>query len=206
MKNFDQLLEISKQLLGPQGCPWDREQTLYTLQPYLLEETHELIEAIDKHDGPHIAEELGDVFYALIFIGQLAEQQGLFSLSEALEQVGQKLIRRHPHVFGNVKADTLAEIEKNWDAIKKEEKSHRKSVFEGIPPSLPALVRAQKIAKKVRKMGWQAPDLTIQDEEEAGKRLWELICSIEKQGIDAESALRRMLQNIEKRAGEVSTA
>ncbi len=148
MKEFESLLQIADRLLAPEGCPWDREQTLFTLEPYLLEETHELIEAIDQQSGSKMAEELGDVVYALIFIAKLGEKEGKFTLAEALRQVSDKLIRRHPHVFGEKKFESTDEIVKNWEAVKKSE--GKKSPIDGIPPTLPALSRAQKIIHKLK--------------------------------------------------------
>jgi MazG family protein len=203
MAPFDRLLEIADQLLAPGGCSWDREQTLFTLQPYLLEETHELIEAIDLQDPEKISEELGDVLYALVFIGKLSEGQKKFTIGEAIQKNCEKLIRRHPHVFGDLKVSSNEEIVKNWEEIKKKEKGHgeRKGLFDGIPPSLPALPRAQKMAGKMKKkkveiQHKQCLSKLPQSEEELGEMLWELTICADKMGIDAESALRRKLQEI----------
>ncbi len=185
MDEFNKLLAVADKLLSPEGCPWDREQTFFTLQPYLLEETHELIEAIDAQDGKKISEELGDVLYALIFIAKLGERDKLFNLNDSIRTVAEKLIRRHPHVFGNQKIDSTDEVVKNWDAIKKKE--GKKSPIEGIPPSLPALARAQKVIHKLK----LKKESTLASEEDLGERLWELIREADAKGIDAESALRR---------------
>lgn len=199
MKNFEKLLNIADVLLSPQGCAWDREQTLYTLQPYLLEEVHELIEAIDLQEGPKMAEEWGDVLYALVFIARLGERKNLFKLEEAIEGVSEKLIRRHPHVFGDKKVQSTEEIVQNWEEIKKKE--GRKSPIEGIPPSLPALARAQKVIHKLRRI--KSPlitedQLTVHSEKELGKRLWELVQAGDSKGYDAESALRRACLKVEE--------
>jgi MazG family protein len=200
LKEFTGLLEIAQRLMGPDGCPWDREQTFFTLQPYLLEETHELMEAIDELDSQKILEELGDVFYALIFIAKLAELEGRFTLSESLSAISEKLIRRHPHVFGDVQVSSIEEISKNWEEIKKTEKSQekRKKMFDGIPPSLPAIAKAQKMAKILRKRAGEPPatDVEFETEEELGENLWRLIAAAERKGMDAESALRRKLYQI----------
>jgi tetrapyrrole methylase family protein/MazG family protein len=200
MKEFTDLLGIADRLLGLNGCPWDREQTFFTLQTYLLEETHELIEALDSLDSQKIVEELGDAFYILIFISKLGEREGRFNVSEALTSVAEKMIRRHPHVFGGTQVSSSDDVVKNWEEIKKAEKSHekRKKIFDGIPPSLPLLARAQKMAKNLRK---KVPDLKTMDgefttEEELGAKLWNLMQAAEKKGIDAESALRRKLKNL----------
>lgn len=184
MEELDKLLGVADELLGPNGCPWDREQTLNTLQPYLLEETHELIEAIDTLDSSKIMEELGDVFFTLVFIAKLSEKAFGFGLERAICQVREKLVRRHPHVFGDLKISTTDELYTNWENIKKQE--GKKSPIAGIPPTLPALARAQKIIHKCKKK----PPQKITGEDFA-TRLWDLIQEAEENGIDAESALRR---------------
>jgi len=202
MREFDRLLDIADQLLGPKGCPWDKEQTFFTLQPYLLEEMHELIEAIDSLDSQKISEELGDCLYAIIFIGKLAEVEKRFNLPESIEAVSEKLIRRHPHVFGDVNVTSTEEIVRNWDEIKKKEKTgqERKKLFDGIPPSLPALPRAQKMAKKLRKKTGESEERSL-TEKELGDELWKLIQAAEILNLDAESALRRKLSEVEKETG-----
>ena len=198
MKELDQLLDVADKLLSEDGCPWDREQTLFTLQPYLLEETHELIEAIDKNSGKDMAEELGDVLYALIFIARLGEKEHLFSWAQAVKEVTEKLIRRHPHVFGNLTVQSTDEIVQNWEEIKKKEGKGRKSIFEGIPPTLPVLARSQKIVKKLHKVGRIKKTPVQLSEEEIGEKLFDLVRLAEDAGIDAESALRRVAQKVEK--------
>lgn len=184
MEELDKLLAVADQLLGPNGCPWDREQTFTTIQPYLLEETHELLEAIDTGDPSKILEELGDVLFTLVFISKLCEKAFAVDLAAAIRQVTEKLIRRHPHVFGDLKISTTDELYTNWEAIKKQE--GKKSPIAGIPPTLPALARAQKIIHKLKKLSPQK----ISGEDFAN-RMWELIKEAEENGIDAESALRR---------------
>src|SRR5579872_4545447 len=141
MKQFDALLEVADKLLSPGGCPWDRKQNFYSLQPYVLEEAHEVIEAVDSKDDKKIIEELGDLLYTVIFYGKLAELEGRFSLKEILEVIKEKLIRRHPHIFGDVKVEDADEVLRNWEAIKRQESGHekRKSAVDGVPPTLPTL-------------------------------------------------------------------
>jgi MazG family protein len=196
MDALAKLLDVAKTLLGPNGCPWDRQQTLLTLQPYVLEEAHELIEAIDSQDKQKMKEELGDLFYTIVFVANLAEKEGLFTLSEAMHEVTEKMIRRHPHIFGNEKADSADEVMQNWERIKKQE--GKKTLFEGMPPTLPALARAQKVFSKLRRKGL-APSRSpeIQTEEELGERLWQLIEEAEFAGFDAESVLRRFCKRHE---------
>lgn len=204
MKEFNKLIKVAEQLLGPEGCSWDREQTLYTLQPYLLEETHELIEAIDEGEMEKISEEWGDVLYALIFIAKLCEFKKGFTIEQAIEGISEKLIRRHPHVFGDVKVSSNEEIIHNWEEIKKKEKAQekRKGIFDGIPPTLPSLPKAQKMAKKVRKaMGREVEP--IQEEAEVGELLWTIVQRAERGGVDAESALRRKLAEVQKKGPEI---
>lgn len=202
MKRFEELLDISEKLLSPSGCAWDRQQTLFTLQPYLLEEAHELIEAIDSLDSQKMSEELGDVLYALIFIAKLGEAEKRFTLEESIHNVCEKLIRRHPHVFGDVKVSSNEDIVRNWEEIKKKEKAQegRKKIFDGIPPSLPALPKAQKMASKLRKRGSAEESRpAFSKEEELGELLWRLVVEADRLGIDAESALRRKLAQVEKK-------
>jgi MazG family protein len=188
MKAFDHLLSVAERLLGPGGCPWDREQTLFTLQPYLLEETHELIEAIDHQDPKKISEELGDVLYALIFIAKLGEQASTFNLSDAIQNVADKLIRRHPHIFGDQKISTTDEVLTNWEEVKKKE--GKKNPIADIPPTLPALARAQKVIHKLRRKKSPIAEETLSND--LGQKLWDLVKEADAQGVDAESALRRI--------------
>ncbi len=187
MDEFNNLLAIADKLLGPEGCPWDREQTFFTLQPYLLEETHELIEAIDSKNPVKISEELGDVLYALVFVAKLGEKDQSFTLSQSIKTVADKLIRRHPHIFGDKKISSTDEVVANWEEVKKKE--GKKSPKADIPPTLPALARAQKVIHKLRRQKSTILDEGISDD--IGQRLWDLVKEAESEGIDAESALRR---------------
>ncbi len=199
IKTFDDLLNIADRLLSPGGCSWDQKQTLFTLQAYLLEEAHELIEAIDSRESQHIVEELGDVFYALVFIGKIGEKEKLFTLDEVMNQINKKLIRRHPHIFANEKVHSDEEIVKNWEIIKKKEKE-RKTILDGIPPTLPLLARCQKVIEKLRRsksslVSESSPkEIT---EAEIGQCLWSLVATAQGSGIDAEGALRRYCNHIE---------
>lgn len=187
MKEFENLTEVADRLLGPQGCPWDWEQTFFTLQTYLLEEAHELLEAIDLEDPLKMAEELGDVFYVLLFIAKVGEKEGKFTLKESLDKVAQKLIRRHPHVFGETKVSSTEDIMHNWEKIKKQE--GKKDPLSGIPETLPSLARAQKIIHKLKLHPSGEPQ--IKNEEELGDKLWALVQEADRLGLDAESVLRR---------------
>ena len=204
MNELMNLLQIADRLLGPGGCPWDQEQTLSTLQTYLLEETHELIEAIDSNDPKKIVEELGDVLFTLVFIGKLGEKEHLFTFEEAEKLECEKLIRRHPHIFAKEKVDSVDDVLRNWEKIKKEERAEkgRKTILDGIPPTLPMLARAQKMILKLRRTKSPlAPALTNQkmSESEIGQRLWDLVGVAETSGVDAESALRHVCRQIEEK-------
>lgn len=165
MKEFDRLVEIVKILRGENGCPWDREQTLESLKPCLLEETAELLEAmegeIEEHKG-----ELGDVLMNIVFQASIREDEGKFNIEDVAHEINEKLVRRHPHVFKEkVEGITSEEVLINWDEIKKKEKLHenRKSALDGVPKYLPSLSKAQKIQKKAAKVGfdWENIDQVI---------------------------------------------
>ena len=201
MEQFDSLLHVAEKLLGPNGCPWDQTQTFLSLQPYVLEEPHEVIEAVDSDDDRRMVEELGDLLYTVIFYGKLAEKSGRFSMEEILKTIKEKLIRRHPHVFGATQVANADEVVKNWEKIKAEEKKEAKlaSLLDGIPPTLPALTKAQKIVKRIQRSGSElvSKQKKKMSEEEIGSQLLECITMAESNGVDAESALRRSLAKLE---------
>ena len=209
MHQFDALLEVAEKLNGPGGCPWDQSQNFFSLQPYVLEEAHEVLEAVDSQDDQKITEELGDLLYTVIFYCKVAAKEGRFSIKDVLESVQQKLIRRHPHVFGEVKVSGAEEVLANWEHIKKGEKGSegRKSALDGIPKDLPLLARAQKMIQKMKRtpnpvvgalMG--SPSRSEpQPEAHIGQALLELIAAAEASKIDAESALRRALKDYEQK-------
>ncbi|HSX11911.1 MAG TPA: MazG family protein [Rhabdochlamydiaceae bacterium] len=194
MNKFEDLLQVAETLQGPDGCPWDKKQTFTTLQPYVLEEAHELLEAVDQNDDRMIKEELGDLLYTLIFYGKIAEKSKRFTIWDVIDQVKEKLIRRHPHVFGSAKAATVEEVVKTWDAVKKEENKEkkRKHFLEGIPKTLPLLARAQKILNKMKRshISWKT-------EASLGGKLLALVAEAEEAGLDAETELRRALAKVE---------
>lgn len=162
-EKFAQLVEIMARLRAPDGCPWDREQTFDTIKPYLLEETYEVMQAIDDRDWPELAEELGDLLLQVVFFSQMASEAGHFDVSDAIEAINSKMIRRHPHVFGDGDAKTAADVLKRWDEIKAVEnkaKEKPKGVLANIPKSLPALVEGEHIARKAAGVGfdWENVD------------------------------------------------
>lgn len=159
-RSFDRLYEVVRRLRAPDGCPWDREQTPSTLRGDLIEETYECVEAINENDPAHIREELGDVFLLATMISYMHEQAGDFTVADSLEEVCEKLIRRHPHVFGESEAATAAEVLKQWDVIKVEQEGRKPkdSVLDQVSSALPPLERAYKLQKKAAKVGFDWPE------------------------------------------------
>src|SRR5215813_4078336 len=155
---FHHLVEIMARLRGPGGCPWDREQTFDTIKPYTLEETYEVLDAIDRREWNELSEELGDFILQAVFYAQMASEQNLFRIEDSLAAICEKLVRRHPHVFSDGDARTSAEVKVRWDEIKAEEKKKRgeppRGLLEGIPRAMPALVEAQQISSKAAGAGF----------------------------------------------------
>src|SRR5436190_3773982 len=164
---FTRLVEIVARLRAPDGCPWDREQTIDTLKKYVLEETYELLEAIDRHDHVALREELGDFLFEAVFVAQLEHDAGHFSIADSVKSIADKLVRRHPHVFardtGEAALDTADQVRARWEEIKTEERggaAKPKTLLSGIPVALPALLRAYQIASRAASVGfdWARPD------------------------------------------------
>jgi MazG family protein len=158
---IDQLRDVVAKLRGPGGCPWDREQTHATLRGGLLEEAYEVVAAIDAGDEANLREELGDLLLQVIFHSQLAAEEGRFDFDEVAQEIADKLLRRHPHVFGAESAETSAAVLVKWDEIKRAEKgcaSAAASLLDGLPVGLPALLHAHKVQKKAAKVGFDWPD------------------------------------------------
>jgi len=157
---IEKLQKIMEQLRDPQsGCPWDKKQSFETIVPYTIEETYEVVDAIYKKDYDNLKEELGDFVFQAIFYSQLAKEKGLFDFSDVIDGINDKLIRRHPHVFGDQTFSSDEEINANWDKVKAEERSlkehvHAASIFDSIPQSLPALSKANKLQKRAAKVGF----------------------------------------------------
>lgn len=204
MKEFDELVRVTDDLLGPEGCPWDREQTMKSIRGDVLEEVSELIESIDLEDNQHICEELGDVFFNVVFLSRLAEKEKRTTIQEALKHITAKLIRRHPHVYGEAKIRSIDELYASWDKIKLTEKGKesRLSVIDGIPKGLPALARAFKVIKKVSKTPFPLPkfreDYGFNTEKELGALLLSLTQIAVKKGINPELALKESLNQLEQ--------
>ena len=152
---FARLVEIMARLRAPGGCPWDREQNFDTIKPYLLEETYEVLDAIDARDWDGLAEELGDLLLQPVFFAQMASEAGHFDISDSLEAINRKLIRRHPHVFADGEARTSEDVKRRWDEIKADENpGEKKGLLDKVPRCLPALVEAQQISSRAARAGF----------------------------------------------------
>lgn len=158
MEEFKELVEVIARLRAKDGCQWDREQTHSTLRPNMIEEAYEAVDAIDDNDLKHLQEELGDVLLQVLLHSQIAYEEGAFSIEDVSRELKEKLIHRHPHVFGNVKVNSTDDILNNWDKLKAEEKTHRKSAMDGISKAQSALMSAQKISKRAVKTGFEWPN------------------------------------------------
>ena len=157
---LDPLVKVMSRLRSPDGCPWDIEQSHATLRRYIIEEVYEVLEAIDEQDPTHLCEELGDLLLQIVFHARMAEEAGDFSMQDVVDTVTEKLIRRHPHVFGDISVQDAAEVIVNWDAIKRREKKQKpKSALDGVPQGLPALLRANKLQMKAAKVGFDWDDI-----------------------------------------------
>ena len=220
-KNLEELISIIRKLRAPDGCPWDREQTHYSLRPNMIEEAYEAVDAIDDNDMKHLKEELGDVLLQVVLHSQIASEEGAFDIEDVAQELNKKLIHRHPHVFGNAKIDNSDDVLQAWDKLKAEEKIHRKSAMDGISRSQAALISAQKISKKAVKQGFEWPDEeTLYDcinsefqefkqakengdklnmEEEFGDILFAVVNLARWNKIDAEQALLKANKKFEKR-------
>lgn len=155
---MQRLCETIAKLRSPEGCPWDRVQTLATIKPYTLEETYELLEAIDADDNAAIQEELGDLLLQVVLDAQIAADEGRFEIVSVIEQITDKMLRRHPHVFGDASAETPQDVRVHWEAAKQREKSERTSVLDGIPAALPSLAKSARITRKAARVGYDFPD------------------------------------------------
>ncbi len=174
-ERFERAVEIMKRLRAPGGCPWDREQTFDSIKPYTLEETYEVLEAIDNRDWQELQGELGDLLLQVLFYAEMAREAGHFSIDDVLERLSQKLVDRHPHVFGDVRADTPADVLRNWEALKAEEQKKRlaertglaaegkeegpRSVLAGVSSAIPALLEALKLSSRAAHVGFDWPTI-----------------------------------------------
>ncbi len=223
---FATVMNIMRRLRAPGGCPWDAEQTHDSLKRYLIEECYEVVEAIDKGDEGYLREELGDLLLQPIFHAAISEERGAFTMADVLETLSAKLVRRHPHVFGDQEIKTSDEQVANWEKIKKEEKGEeRKSALSGVPPNLPSLMKAQKITEKAARVGfdWEHTDQvyakvleelheleeTMQEgnQERMEAELGDLLFAIVNLGrfisVNPEEALRKTINRFESRFSHI---
>jgi tetrapyrrole methylase family protein/MazG family protein len=222
-KTFADLVEVMSRLRGDGGCPWDREQNHQTLKKYLIEECYETIEAIDQDDMDALCEELGDVLLQVVFHAQLEAEEGTFTIGDVIQQVVEKLIRRHPHVFGDLQVADSADVLRNWEKIKQAEKANgqSESILDSVPSSLPALMQAMEISKRAMRIGfdWErledvlakveeetcelrqaiAADRAEEIFEEIGDLLFTIVNVARWQKVDPEEALRQMLRRFTTR-------
>ena len=196
------LVAVMDRLRSPDGCPWDAQQTHESLVPYLLEEAHEAVEAIESGDRAHMAEELGDVLLQVVFHARVAQEHpdAPFGIDDVAGGIVEKLVRRHPHVFADVDADTAAEVAANWEQIKAEEKAGRTSALDGIPAGLPALARADKAASRLHRAGLSALAEQAAGGTAVGARLMALVLEARGRGEDPEAALRAVVRALEQAA------
>ena len=223
-EEFEKLLNVVETLRAPGGCPWDRQQTHKSLRPYLIEEVYELVEAIDTEDYDAMREELGDVLLHILFHTDIRREAGDFDICDVIRQIRAKLIRRHPHVFGDAKVKDAGEVLHNWENIKldeRREKSEKASLLDGIPRSMPALLVAQRMQEKTSRIGfdwekiddvWEKvkeeiaelereihSDDTAKFEDELGDILFVLTNLARFKGVNAEMALRRTNEKFARR-------
>jgi MazG family protein len=167
-KAFESLVALQARLRAPNGCPWDREQTHDSLRTYLVEETYEVLDALDSGDARKLADELGDLLLQIVFHAELAAEAGKFDISDVIEQIYTKMVRRHPHVFGNVRAETSADVLKNWEQLKAEERAKNKvseakapaaSILDAVPRSLPGLLEAHQLTRRAANVGFDWQDV-----------------------------------------------
>ena len=196
------LTEVMARLRGPDGCPWDAEQTHESLRVHLLEEAYEVLEAIDKGlTGAELQEELGDLLLQVMFHAQMAADDSRFDIADVADEIVEKLIRRHPHVFGDVTVEDSSEVVRNWETIKKQEKE-RNDHFDGIPTGLPALLAAYKTQKRAAALGFDADEAAALKRlesawppDDVGEALFWVVALARARGIDPEAALRKATQD-----------
>jgi len=222
---FRQFVDVIARLRGPDGCPWDREQTYRSLRRFVLEEAYEVLEAIDSEDPEKLSEELGDLMLQVLLLSQIGAEEGTFDIRDVMAAIVEKLIRRHPHVFGDVTVQGTEDVLRNWEAIKREEKPERTSVLDGVPRELPALMKALEVSKRVVRVGFEWPtfqavldkldeevaelkaELPGRDRERLTGELGDLLFTVVNVArwlkVDPEEALRGMIDRFGSRFREV---
>lgn len=196
---LEELIAVLEHLRAPGGCAWDRDQTHASLVQYLVEETYELVDAIEAGDDAELVEELGDVLYQVIFHSDIAAEEGRFTLEDVAAHMTAKMVGRHPHVFGDAVADTPDAVMARWDELKRVEKPGRESVLDGIPQAMPALALAAKLVGKAEKVGVEPAVAAEVPETEAelGDQLLATVVAARARGLDAERALRDALRRLQ---------
>lgn len=224
-QQYADLRAIVARLRAPDGCPWDREQTHESLRPYLIEEAFEVVGALDAEDLASLPEEMGDLLFQILLHTQIAEEAGEFSMTDVMHGLADKLVRRHPHVFGNVELGTSDEVVKQWDELKRGERGEEKSALSGVPRAMPALSYAQTLLRRAEKAGFAWPDRSdvidkLNEEieelaaattkEEATEEFGDLMLNLANYAryldIDAEEALREASHKFRRRFEAVETS
>jgi tetrapyrrole methylase family protein/MazG family protein len=209
LSKFDTFVEIIARLRGPNGCPWDKEQTHQSLRESLLSECYEVLEALDSSETEKLREELGDLLLQIVLHAQIAQDDGEFQIGDVVKGISEKIVRRHPHVFGSGKASNAREVMHNWEALKREERDEGASMLEGVPKDMPALAYAYEISRRAVRVGFEWPDIEgvvdklleeVREIKKAGNQkekarefgdlLFTMVNYARWEGIDAESALR----------------
>ncbi len=228
MNEFDRLCDIVKRLRAPDGCPWDKAQTLYSLKNAIMEEASELVDALDNKDIENIKEELGDVLLHVVFHSETASEEGLFNIEDVAKGINEKLIRRHPHVFKDEHYETAEQVKERWDKIKEEENKNKKeleSVLDKVPRNLPSLMQAEKLQKRASKYGfdWENPEQVFEklqeelnelheaykenDKEHISEELGDVIFVLSRLAshldIDADESLRKVNDKFRRRFGYI---
>src|ERR1051325_2716697 len=188
-RSFDDLFRLMQRLRGPEGCPWDRKQTLPDLKPFVIEEAYEVVDAIDRDDRAALMEEVGDMLLEAVFIAEITREEGTFDIYDSITAIHDKLVRRHPHVFGDVEAGDAEQVLVNWEKLKSEErKAENKGVLSGVPGSLPALLKASRLTEKAARVGfdWRRTEDVFEKLEEEIGELREAIDSGDEQQVHDE--------------------
>ncbi len=186
--NFQELVTIMEKLRSETGCPWDRVQTRESLKPYIIEEAYEVIEAIEDGDPDRIKEELGDLLFQIVFQCQVAKERGEFAIEDVIQKVGEKMIGRHPHVFGSGECRTPDDVLRQWEVLKKKEGKHRDSILDGVPRALSSLLRAHRLQKRAAQAGfdWEKVEDVVGKVEEEMRELREAVASGKREEMEEE--------------------
>ncbi|HEX8153249.1 MAG TPA: nucleoside triphosphate pyrophosphohydrolase [Thermoanaerobaculia bacterium] len=228
-RSFDDLVKLMTTLRGPNGCPWDRKQSLSDLKPFVIEEAYEVVDAIDRDDRVALMEEVGDLLLEAVFVAEITREEGTFDIYDSVTSIHDKLVRRHPHVFGDVKAGDAEEVLVNWEKLKNEErKAENKSVLAGVPQSLPALLKASRLTEKASRVGfdWRRTEdvfdkldeemgelreaVDARDQAKVHEELGDLLFTIanitRKLGVNAEEALQSTNRKFTRRFESMEAA